>query len=226
MLTALVQDSDPAQLEGLAVQLSPKYPMAGSELRAKGAELRGAVAAPPGVASPRRGTAVRPTGTSSPDLSEAALVLQAAMKAYAEETDPVALEGFADSIRAKFPTGAILLLGRARELHAEHGPAAGAPGAAGGLAGAAGPPALPAAPPRTATYVVQPGDTPTLIAQRLTRDGARWPELVPANPSKPLAHDGTFASLRPGEAVSLPASWTTPAAPVVDVAITHPEGQS
>jgi hypothetical protein len=46
-----------------------------------------------------------------------------------------------------------------------------------------------------------------LIAERLVHDARRWPELTAANPDKPLAHDGTFATLRPGETLNVPASW-------------------
>ena len=218
VLTALVEETVPAHLDALATELAGKYPIAAGELRARGAELRAASAPPaplaekPAPAAPTapRAAAPRAPGVSSPDLSEAALVLQAAMKAYAEETDPVALEGFANSIREKFPTGAILLFGRARELQAARGASAGGP-TVPAAPGAAIPLPLPPGKPATpAIYVVKPGDTLALIAERLVHDGKRWPELTAANPTKPVAHDGNFATLRPGETLSLPTSWPTP----------------
>ena len=57
------------------------------------------------------------------------------------------------------------------------------------------------------TYVVQEGDTPTTIAQKLAHDGKRWPELVALNPAKPKAANGSFASLRAGETLHVPSSW-------------------
>jgi nucleoid-associated protein YgaU len=168
-------------------------------------------------------------------MGDAALILQAAMKAYAEESDPVSLEGFAESIRAKYPTAAILLVGRAHEFRAAaqaasdavNAPPAPAPAASGSpplaapavspalaageppaAGGVASPPAAAAPPPiKVATYVVQAGDSPSAIAERFTRDGKRWPELVAANPGKPTAHDGSFASMRQGETLTLPPTW-------------------
>ena len=140
-------------------------------------------------------------------------LLEDAMRAYAQETDPVSLEGFAESIRAKYPTATVLLLGRAREIRAaQTAPSATAAPPQPGAIGASSP--LAASPPaKPPTYVVQPGDTPTVIAERLAHDGKRWPELVAANPNKPTAPDGSFATLRPGESLSLPASWGAPPMP-------------
>jgi len=145
-------------------------------------------------------------------MSEPALVLQAAMTAFAHETDPVSLEGFAASIRAKYPTATVLLLGRAQALRAaEASPEAAptpVPTNAPAPLGAFGSPAVAPGPPKPTTYEVQAGDTPTHIAERLTHDANRWPDLVAANPEKPTTPDGTFASLRPGETLNLPPSWS------------------
>ena len=62
------------------------------------------------------------------------------------------------------------------------------------------------------SYVVQPGDSASAIAERLTHDSRRWPELVAANVIKPTSPDGNFASLRAGETLMLPASWPAPLA--------------
>jgi hypothetical protein len=221
VLTALVHEEEAAQLDALAQQIGAKYPIAASELHAKATALR--VAANEGGSPPPAAVAARAHAntssaatTSSPDTGDAALILQAAMRAYAQETDPVSLEGFAESIRAKYPTATVLLLGRAREIRAQTGTAATAPSPD---------PAAVSAPPTVATgsptkptvYAVQAGDTPTVIAERFARDGKRWPELVTANPGKPTAADGSFATLRQGESLNLPASWaaasTAPPAP-------------
>jgi nucleoid-associated protein YgaU len=61
-----------------------------------------------------------------------------------------------------------------------------------------------------ATYVVQPGDSASLIAEKVAHDGHRWPELVVANPLKPTTSEGNFQSLRPGETLALPPTWPTP----------------
>ena len=60
---------------------------------------------------------------------------------------------------------------------------------------------------KLATYVVQAGDSPSAIAERFTHDGKRWPELVAANPGKPVAHDGSFQAMRQGETLTLPSTW-------------------
>jgi hypothetical protein len=236
VLTALVHIQDSVQLQALAHELGMKYPIAASELSAKAEAFGGsrvAAAAPspspspstPHAPSPAAETAAAAHGAAAgPDLGDAALILQAAMKAYAEETDPVPLEGFAESIRAKYPTAAILLVGRAHEFRAAAQIASDAANAAHS-AGAAGPPAPPAgeplgggasapaaaAPPpmKLATYVVQAGDSPSAIAERFTHDGKRWPELVVANPGKPTAHDGSFQSMRQGETLTLPSTWAS-----------------
>ena len=244
VLEALVLGQEPAQLQALAHELGTKFPIAASELSAKAATLGGsgvAAAAPSPSHSPSPphapsvvadAAAAAHGAATGPDLGDAALILQAAMKAYAEETDPVPLEGFAESIRAKYPTAAILLVGRAHEFraaaqiasdaaNAPHVPGpAGSPtppvgeplgGAAQAPAAAAPPPAATAPPPmKLAAYVVQAGDSPSAIAERFTRDGKRWPELVAANPGKPVAHDGSFQSMRQGETLTLPSTWGSP----------------
>lgn len=239
VLTALVHGQDPAQLEALARELGAKYPIAASELHTKAASLGGVPATTPHPHAPAPGHTAAPVpehhagaaaaASPSPDLGEAAVILQAAMRAYAHETDPVSLEGFAESIRAKYPTATVLLLGRAQELRAAAQAQAIQTSSVGVTAGAPidgssapVPPAPPIAPivpivpivpiapppaPPPATYVVQAGDTPTLIAEKLAHDGKHWPELVAANPGKPTSADGSFASLRPGETLHLPASW-------------------
>ena len=90
----------PAQLEALAHELGAKYPIAASELHAKAAALRetsSEAVSPPPVAvgtphgspgrlgTPHERTSPTPAATS-PDTGEAALILQAAMRAYAQET--------------------------------------------------------------------------------------------------------------------------------------------
>jgi nucleoid-associated protein YgaU len=242
VLEALVHDQEPAHLQALAHELGTKYPLAASELYAKAAALGGSKGAgaespppspspstshPPPLPAGETTEAAHPSAAAgTPDLGDAALILQAAMKAYAEETDPVSLEGFAESIRAKYPTAAILLVGRAHEFRAATPPTIDAANAHH-VPVVAGSPAPPAAEPpgggvastsaatapppvKLATYVVQAGDSPSAIAERFTHDGKRWPELVAANPGKPTAHDGSFASMRQGETLTLPSTWGSP----------------
>jgi nucleoid-associated protein YgaU len=240
VLEALVHDPEPAHLQALAHELGTRYPLAASELYAKAAALGGSKGAgaeshpspspsashPPPLPAGETTEAAHPgAAAGTPDLGDAALILQAAMKAYAEETDPVSLEGFAESIRAKYPTAAILLVGRAHDFRAAAQPPTDAanvphvPAAAGSPArpaaeppgGVASTPAATAPPPvKLATYVVQAGDSPSAIAERFTHDGKRWPELVAANPGKPTAHDGSFASMHQGETLTLPSTWGSP----------------
>jgi len=72
------------------------------------------------------------------------------------------------------------------------------------------------------TYRVLAGDHPIKIAQKLVHDGSRWRELVAANPQKKRAPDGNFATLLPGEILSLPALWTTYLNPPAPPALAHP----
>ena len=83
--------------------------------------------------------------------------------------------------------------------------------------------------PGRSTYVVLKGDSPWAIAQRITGNGARYKELLAANPQKPkkvvqdkwLNPITTFAQLSAGEVLLLPASWVN-AAPASTV--TPPAG--
>lgn len=68
---------------------------------------------------------------------------------------------------------------------------------------------------------VQPGDSVSRIAHRLTGDASRWPELVGANLHKQLAPGNVsgspyrvFESLEVGEDLMVPASWPDPAGTV------------
>ena len=65
-------------------------------------------------------------------------------------------------------------------------------------------------------YLVQPGDSPAIIAQKLVGDPRRAMELVLANPAKRRTAipgvGSTFATLRAGESLTLPLSWTVRAA--------------
>lgn len=66
-------------------------------------------------------------------------------------------------------------------------------------------------------YVVQAGDYPGLIAQRLTGSATNWPALIRANShksvwsvsekTKPGYQAGNFKTLYAGEKLYLPAGW-------------------
>jgi len=60
------------------------------------------------------------------------------------------------------------------------------------------------------TYVVQPGDTPMIIAHKLSGTPARVGELVRSNAHKPAVRAGnvlTFRDLQVGERLLVPPSW-------------------
>jgi hypothetical protein len=162
VLTALGEEGDPARLDDLGTSLAVHYPLAASELHAKAMQLRvstGAAApialpaaAPPAVnASPAPAASAPPvpaesaeTGASPAPQLDAAAVLQAAMRALVEETDPVVLDGFAASIRGPYPTAAEILSTRAQALRASA--AAGGQGPRTG-SGASAPATTPSAAP-------------------------------------------------------------------------------
>jgi hypothetical protein len=61
---------------------------------------------------------------------------------------------------------------------------------------------------RRVVYLVQPGDSPAMIARRCGIHPSRWRELVEGNPLKKLTPDKlTFASLQVGEWLTLPERW-------------------
>jgi hypothetical protein len=132
VLSALAGDTNRTHLEEIAHHLEPRYPLAAGELRAKAALLRTATAAevtpahfatPPVAAAPTMETPA-PAHSATVHELQAANVLQAAMRALVEESDPVVLEGFAESIRTLYPTAATLLLARAHALRVATAPAA------------------------------------------------------------------------------------------------------
>src|SRR5579871_5712764 len=98
VLTALGDESDPVRLDALASTLATYYPLAAGELRAKAAALRPLAASSQPAALPAAATQTTPPSTEThPQQTvdatparqlDAAAVLQAAMRALAEETDP------------------------------------------------------------------------------------------------------------------------------------------
>ena len=62
-------------------------------------------------------------------------------------------------------------------------------------------------------YVVESGDSPSKIAQKLTGSATRWKELIKANPQKKVdPATGNFTFLKIGESLNLPTAWQKPAA--------------
>jgi hypothetical protein len=129
VLTALGGESEPARLDDLGSSIGAYYPLAASELHAKAMTLRGGSAAAPIAlpattppALPAHAEALEqqpvPVDASPSRQLDAAAVLQAAMRALVEETDAVVLDGFAESIRAPYPTAAEILSARAQALRA------------------------------------------------------------------------------------------------------------
>jgi len=179
VLDALVSESDPRHLETLADALQRRYPLSTLALRARADVLRAESAAAqpppahpeahvenhaggghgqaglPGHPAPATHPASPQPVTVAPQPSpkdmHASSVLQAAMRALVEETDPVVLDGFAESIREPYPIAASLLAQRAEAIRAAaHAapmpPQAPAPAAppANSPTGAAAPAAQPA----------------------------------------------------------------------------------
>ncbi len=72
------------------------------------------------------------------------------------------------------------------------------------------------------SYRVRNGDSPWRIARALTGEGARWPELVRANPHKATNAAGNFRHLSPGEVLSVPPSWAGLLSPGRDTAAAAP----
>jgi hypothetical protein len=129
VLTALGGESEPARLDDLGSSIGAYYPLAASELHAKAMTLRGSGAAAAPIALPTTTPPALPAHAETPEKSapadaaparqlDAAAVLQAAMRALVEETDPVVLDGFAESIRAPYPAAAEILSARAQTLRA------------------------------------------------------------------------------------------------------------
>jgi len=143
VLGALVGESDPKRLETLADALQQRYPLSALALRARADVLRAAPqlppnhpeahveghagrghaeAGPPGHPAPATHPASPPPVAAAPQPSpkdmHASSVLQAAMRALVEETDPVVLDGFAESIREPYPIAASLLVQRAEAIRA------------------------------------------------------------------------------------------------------------
>ena len=121
------------------------------------------------------------------------------MTALANENDPTKLQADAQEIQGSYPLAASLLMAKANALLALQQPSQPP----------ITPPIVPApsAPSATSTYAVKDGDYPWKIAAQYTGHGARWPELVAANPQKARAKDGNFATLLPGEKLNLPGAW-------------------
>jgi nucleoid-associated protein YgaU len=124
--------------------------------------------------------------------------VQLVVSELANEQDPAKLQALAAQLAPQYPIAAGLLNTRANVLLAMQPPATIVPS--------------PSPTPTTvaSTYTVQQDDYPWKIAAHFTGHGARWPELVAANPQKTKGKDGNFASLLPGEKLALPSSWTPP----------------
>jgi len=59
-----------------------------------------------------------------------------------------------------------------------------------------------------ATYTVQTGDNPSLVAKKFTGDANRWRELAAANPSKTTGKKGKeFSQFFTGWVLTIPESW-------------------
>ena len=216
----LVSDNDPAKLQSIAQQLQGQYPMAANLLATKASTLLSlaqSVTPPPPSASPSSPPAAAPASPPAAPVAPPAGVsgsmmgldpnmppdtVQLVLNELANETDPTKLQSLATALAPQYPITAGILRTRANILLAGLPPQPSAP---------PDPSAAPAV--VSATYTVQQNDFPWKIAERYTGHGARWPELVAANPQKTKAKDGNFATLLPGEKLNLPGAWVAPSTP-------------
>ena len=182
----LIGDNDPAKLQAYAAQIQGQYPLAASLLVSKAKTL---LALQPG---PQVTPVVGPSAPSAAptvpgmDFGMPPETVQLVLTELATEQDPTKLEALADELAPQYPIAAGLLRNKANAILATRPPIEIVP--------------TPPAPVTTArTYTVRDGDYAWKIAAKLTGHGPRWPELVAANPNKPKAKDGNFATLLPGE---------------------------
>lgn len=171
VLEALASETSPAHLEHLATELHTRYPLTALALQARADVLRArgvtesAVALP--AEAPRRDALpehpapgpAHPVPQAPPQAPHpsrelhAASILQAAMRALVEETDPVVLDGFAESIHEPYPLAAALLAQRAHALRT----------AARAAPAAAGPTIVAVGAPSTAPVAADGGATPAVV---------------------------------------------------------------
>jgi nucleoid-associated protein YgaU len=203
----LANETDPTKLLTLANTLAPQYPIAANLLTQRAAVVNVQPSPSPTPAAPSMPT------LNMPGLDPGMLpdVAQAVMNELISDNDPAKLQAFAQQIQGQYPLAANLLASKATTILALQQPQAPSPQPT------PGPLPVPAVPPdlsalTASTYTVQDGDYPWKIAAKITGHGARWPELVAANPNKARAKDGNFATLLPGEKLTLPSVWSAPAA--------------
>jgi hypothetical protein len=219
VMTALARELDPAKLRGFASSIGSQFPVAAALLNAKANTLGLLVgpspaAAPPAVSIPTAVTATSGTYTVLPGDFPIKI---AQRLVHDGNRWPELVAANPLKKRAVDGNFATLLPGEVLQLPSSWGVPA--------TFEAVSLPRVPMLPMMTEpmvgarAYVVQPGDFPIKIAQKIIHDGHRWPELIAANPSKKRAADGNFASLLPGERLLLPASWTAAPAPSAQTAL-------
>jgi nucleoid-associated protein YgaU len=225
VMTELATDTDPNKLQTYAQEIQSQYPMAASLLSAKANSLIAlaqSLTPPAPSGSPTTpinpSVPVTPAAPSAPvnpivpvvapatpsgsmlgmDANMSPQTVQLVVSELANEQDPTKLQALAAQLAPQYPIAAGLLNTRANLLLATQPPATVTPS--------------PSPTPTTvaSTYTVQQDDYPWKIAAHFTGHGARWPELVAANPQKTKGADGNFTSLLPGEKLNLPAAWTPP----------------
>ncbi|HEY2517174.1 MAG TPA: LysM domain-containing protein, partial [Polyangiaceae bacterium] len=244
VMTELATDTDPNKLQTYAQEIQSQYPMAASLMSAKANSLialaqsltpptpsgPSAPAVPATPSLPSNPPAfpppvnpvvpvVAPAGPSGSmlgmDGNMPPATVQLVVSELANEQDPTKLQALAAQLAPQYPIAAGLLNTRANVILATRPPPTIVPD----------PSQTPSA-TVASTYTVQQDDFPWKIAAHFTGHGARWPELVAANPQKTKGKDGNFTTLLPGEKLNLPGAWVQPPSSPASGAVATTNGSS
>ena len=225
VMTALARETDPSKLRGFAASIAPQFPIAAALLTAKANTLAVFVGPSAPAPTPFIIPAATPVTSGTYTVLPGDFPIKIAQKLIHDGNRWPELVA-ANPLKKKAVDGnfATLLPGEVLQLPSSWG----VPSTfeAVSLPRVAVVPTITAPMVAAGAYVVQPGDFPIKIAQKIVHDGKRWPELVAANPSKKRAADGNFTNLQPGERLLLPPSWTSPPAPAAQNALLLSPGGS
>jgi len=170
VMTALASENDPTKLKADAQEIQGPYPLAANLLNAKANALLALQQPSP---SPVVVPGVPSGSQMGLDANMPPSTVQVVLSELSTEADPTKLQALAEQLAPQYPIAAGLLRTRANVILATRPPMQIVPD--------------PSAPSVSSTYAVKDGDYPWKIATQYTGHGARWPELVAANPQKPRA---------------------------------------